>query len=124
VDMRFRGGHVLDDPRQQRTAVDEQLDAVAAARRERATARPTACRCGSGTVAVTGEPPPMVRRHRALDRVPEDVVDPVEREHGQRPPGGGGATGVGFVYECAVVVGALYVVVVGTYEYDVLGADT
>jgi hypothetical protein len=45
----------------------------------------------------------VMRGHRALDGVAENVVDPVERD--QCPPRGGGETGAGRVYVYSVVVG-------------------
>jgi hypothetical protein len=80
VEVRLRAPGVLDDAREELGAVDEQLDAVARARREGAALGPAAGRSIGGTVAVAGEPAPMVRGDEALDGVAEHIVDPVERE--------------------------------------------
>jgi hypothetical protein len=88
-------------------AVDEQLDAVAAARRERSSLRPTARGCVGRMVAVSRKSAAMVRRDRALDGIAEEAVDPFER--GDAQPDvvvvGGGSGGGGGGGGATVVVG-------------------
>lgn len=134
--------------------VDEELDAVAAARRKGASVGPAAGRCSRRVVAAPAEPAAVMRRNGTLHGIAEEAVDPFERREAQPgvvvvgggSGGGGGATvvgggagaGGGGFGVCSVTGGGelvcgVYVVVVaagavdvyvGTYEYDVLGALT
>jgi hypothetical protein len=97
VDVRLRRSDVLDHPRQQLAAVDEELDPVAAARGERSSLGPAAGRRSGRTMTVPCEPTAVMCRNRALHGIAEGAVDPLEREHAQ--PGvvgvGGGGSGAG-----------------------------
>lgn len=93
--MGLRCGDVLDHPRQHLAAVDEELDTVAFARRERTPVRPAAWGRSRRVMTAAREPAAVVRRDSTLDGVAEGAVDPVERE--RRHPDGvvsGGGAGV------------------------------
>src|SRR5581483_3136607 len=104
VDVRFGGGDVGDDPRQQLRAVDEQLGGTAGVRGERAALRPAPRgRVDRLPVAAAPQPAAVMGTDRALEPVPEQIVETVERirrAHARYcgPPlvvvgGGGGGSG-------------------------------
>jgi hypothetical protein len=97
VDVRLRRNDILDHPRQQLAAVDEELDPIAGARRERSSFGPAAGRRSRGMMPAPREATPVMCRDGALHGIAEETVDPLERGHAQPDVVvvGGGAGGGG-----------------------------
>ena len=146
MNVRLRGGHGLDHPRQRLGSVDEELGPRSGTRQERAAGRPAARAGAERVVTATREPAAMVRADGALDARAERRVEAFEECRGHAgygtvavvvagggavvAGGAGGGAGVEVVFGCGegdcVVVWVVVVddgayVYVGTYEY---GEDT
>jgi hypothetical protein len=89
----------LRDSRQHLASVHERLDTATAARRERRRRRPAARLRIDGPLAATpAQPSHVVGTHDSLDRLPDEIVEPVQgiTGHGDLMPGpGGNVTRVG-----------------------------
>src|SRR5437588_12824429 len=83
VDVRARRANGVRDSRQRRASVDEGLDAAARARLERRIAGPaTGGRVDRLPAAVPPQPQHVAGADRALDRLADEVVQPVQRVMG------------------------------------------
>ena len=84
VDVRARRANRIRDARQRLAPVEERLDPAAGPRRERRGARPTAVRRRIDRLGATApaQAPGVMGADGALERLPDEIVQAVERIRG------------------------------------------